>query len=106
MSTVQVTYSVCFPDVDPKNCLATVGTYTVVEAASVSASCDAVTVSFVPLVFDSVEELGGVRIELSAEDRVLAPTSQTRGIACSLARYYVGSPLGHLAPRLSKLLDG
>jgi len=80
-------YSLCIPDVDPKNCLASLIQAVQVPVARVAATCAAVTVDLAAFTPASPPELTGYILDFDAiEVTLTADTAAAQRTACALAR--------------------
>ena len=95
-----VAISLCFPGVDPKNCLASYGFATTVEVTAISGTCDAITLEFAP-----IQGFVGDRFEIEAQAVTpLVSEESQRRLQCTIARQAeTAKPLFTFAPLLNRL---
>jgi hypothetical protein len=103
-----LTYSLCIPNVDPKNCLATLSQELAlpVTAVSVSASCGELQISLAPTTLVSPPTLPDFTIALNAISFDIASNAHpTQNLLCALAsRVEASGVSGQLAPMLTQLI--
>lgn len=101
-------YSLCIPNVDPKNCLATLSQELAlpITAVSVSASCSELQITLAPTTLVSPPGLPDFTIALNAISFDIASNAHpTQNLLCALAsRVEASGVSGQLAPMLTQLI--
>ena len=100
VATGLVAISLCFPGVDPKNCVASYDFQVTAVVTDISGSCDATTVEF-----GAIEGLVGDRFEIDVHAVTpLVGSADNRRLRCSIARQAEsGKPLFTFASALNRL---
>jgi hypothetical protein len=101
-----VTYSLCVPNVDPKNCLATVTQPLEWAVASLAASCAELQLVLGPVDFAAFFTLPGFTIHFDQASLAVSPEpGPAANLLCALAhRLEAGGAAGPLAPMLTQLV--
>jgi hypothetical protein len=102
------TYSLCIPNVDPKNCLATLTQAVTIPVSSLSATCAQATIDLAALTIVSPPSLDGFTLNFDPIEVVFtADTATTQRSACAIARRLDhGAHDASLARLLNRLLAG
>jgi hypothetical protein len=106
VATGDLLYSLCIPDVDPKNCLATIGQTVAIPVTAITASCSGVHLVIGPLTVVSPPSLEGYVLDFDAATLDLSPsTGAGSGLACALGhRASASGPSPALAPMLARFV--
>jgi len=101
-----VAYSLCVPNVDPKNCLATVTQPLEWAVASLAASCAELQLVLGPVDFAAFFTLPGFTIHFDQASLTVSPErGPAANLLCALAhRLEGGGAAGPLAPMLTQLV--
>jgi hypothetical protein len=100
------TYSLCVPNVEPKNCLATVTQPLELPVASLSATCTELQLVLGPLDFAAFFTLPGFTIHFDQASLTVSPEpGPAANLLCALAhRLESGGAAGRVAPMLTQLV--
>jgi hypothetical protein len=101
-----VSYSLCVPDVDPKNCLASQTQRLELPVASLSASCAELQLVLGPVDLAAAPGLSGFTLHFDQVSLAVSPESgPAANLLCALAqRLEAGGAAGPLAPMLTQLV--
>jgi hypothetical protein len=101
-----VSYSLCIPDVDPKNCLATVTQDVALPVAAIAVSCEELRLTLEPTTLVSPPTLPGFTIRLDAiVFDLTAGSHPAQDLLCAVAhRVDASGASGEIAPMLTQFI--